>query len=214
MWVGLCLKGLVSLCPSLPNALPILPPLLRGSLSPEGELWLSHPISAWVFQSSSFSATFSVCRPLYLFPTIAWGSFYGGDWTRIFYEDSRTSLGVIWWLHSFNRMVAFGFPVGPWPICSQVLCYPRSARYELHLIEVVMKGINFILYFILFLSYRSLMYIWWLLFGFLWNSWVFKHVSLFLSGFLFLWLFVVLVFFSFLFCCCCCSILVCILLYF
>jgi len=45
------------------------------------------------------------------------------------------TLEVILLLHNFNRIILFGFPIGPCPIWSQVLGNMRSVGDVFHLME-------------------------------------------------------------------------------
>lgn len=53
--------------------------------------------------------------------------------------NSRMLLKVMLLLRSFSRTIVFGFPLGPWPIQSQVLGYHRNIRYGFHIMEWVLN---------------------------------------------------------------------------
>lgn len=57
-------------------------------------------------------------------------------------KHSRVSLGVILSVHSFSRIVVFGFPLGPWPIWSEVLGHLISVRHGFHLLEWALNPIR------------------------------------------------------------------------
>lgn len=58
-----------------------------------------------------------------------------------YYEESLQ-------IHSFSRAVVFGFPLGPWPIESQILGHPNNVRHGFYILKphpmVVGTSISFV----------------------------------------------------------------------
>lgn len=76
----LCLKGLVSLCP--PSLMLFQSYLFFFEVPWALKEGFDGAIPFQTVSKFFILCILSVCRPLYLFSTIAWGSFYGGDWAR------------------------------------------------------------------------------------------------------------------------------------
>jgi hypothetical protein len=82
---------------------------------------------------------------LYLFPSVAGGSFSDDGWARhwLIYEYSSMLFGIISLLCSISRTVVFGVLPDPWPIWSHVLGHPSSVGDRFHLMEKVLNPIRY-----------------------------------------------------------------------
>lgn len=84
--------------------------------APRGEVRWRHPNEDGALQSLSLSANCFIVESV-LFPTYFQKKlFWWGPREALVCENSSISLGLMWLLSSFSRIMVFGSPLGSWPI--------------------------------------------------------------------------------------------------